>query len=253
MLKMFSGIVSSIAMYRQAQREEIPPPIRFVRKARKPSKFEINENWQEYSPPKATLSTLSTLSTSSTLSTLSTHRNHPLLPRHGKDGVVAPRSPSSGVDEEMDWFVRHWGRRQLREHYVQVDRSEHLLQGVEGEATELALDEVGAVLHDGLQLDVSVPALPPRDEVQHVGALRGLAVLPAGVAGEGDAQRGEEREIGGLVPHAQEPGEEVDLRCDSGDGQEAGGPHDEEGEYCLVGEVGVDVGCLKRCVSGLNQ
>jgi hypothetical protein len=92
---------------------------------------------------------------------------------------------------------------------------------------------------------VPVPALPPGDEVQHVRALGGLAVLPAGVAGEGNGERGEEGEVGGLVAHAEQPRKEVDLAGHGGDGQEAGGTHDEEGEYCLVGKVGVDVRSLK--------
>lgn len=44
----------------------------------------------------------------------------------------------------------------LREHDVKVRGLEQLLVGVEREAAELALYEVGAVLHDGFQLDVAV-------------------------------------------------------------------------------------------------
>ena len=44
-----------------------------------------------------------------------------------------------------------------------------------------------------------------------------------------------------VVPHSEEPGKEVDLAGHCGDGQQAGGPHDEEGEYCFVGEVRVNV------------
>ena len=101
-----------------------------------------------------------------------------------------------------------------------------------------------AVLHDGFKLDVPVTALPAGDEVEHMRALGRLPVLSALGAGEGDAQGGEHGEVGGLVPHSQQPGEEIDLACDGGDGQEAGGAHDEQGEYCLVGEGGVDVGGL---------
>lgn len=259
---MFSGIMSSVAMCREARKEEISPPIRFVRiggscEARKempnpsrfvrngrrfldPSETDINtnknDNWQEYAE--------ALLYGGETLSQNNTHRDHSLLPCHRQDGVVAPWSPSRGVDEEMDGLIRYWGRGQLGEHDVQVNGPEHLLQGIEGEPAQLALDEIGTVLHDSLKLDVPVPALPPRDEVQHVGALCSPPVLPAGVAGESDAQCGEEREVGGLVPHSEEPREEVDLTCDGGDCKKAGGPHDEEGEYCLVGEVGVDVGGL---------
>lgn len=265
---MFSGLMSTVAMCREQQRiarkeelqsptrfmnskEEAGPPVRFLRRPHSHSELSNPTNptnptnrtnptnptnptnaWQEYSA--ALLYKIKK----------STHRDHALLSRNREDGVVAPWPPSRWVDEEMDLLIRNWGRRRLSEHDVQIDGAEDLLQGVEGEPTQFALDEVGAVLHDRLQLDVPVPALPPGDEVEHVGALRCLAVLPAGVAGEGDAERGEEREICGLVPHPEQSSEEVDLACDGGDGQEAGGPHDEEGEYCLVGEVGVDVGCF---------
>lgn len=209
--------MSSVAMCREKQmcrepKTPMPAPVRFER--RKPK-----ESWKDYK--------------GETL----THRDHALLPRNREDGVVAPWSPRRGVDEEMDLLICDWGRGCLREHDIQVDRAEDLLEGVEGEPTQFALDEVGAVLHDRLQLDVPVPALPPRDEVQHVGTLCRPTVLPAGVAGESDGECGEEREVGGLVPHAEEAREEVDLGCDSGDGQQACRPHDEEGEYCLVGKI----------------
>ncbi len=166
-----------------------------------------------------------------------TYRDHALLSGHRQDGVVAPWTPGSGVNEEMDGLVRYWGRRQLREHDVQVNRSEDLLQGVECETTQFALDEVGAVLHDCFQLDVPFPALPARYEVKHVGALGGLAVLPAGVAGESNGECGKEGEVCSLVPHSEKTREEVDLAGNSGNGQEAGGPHNEEGEYCFVRKI----------------
>lgn len=171
-----------------------------------------------------------------------THRDQPLLPGHREHGVITPWTPGGGVDEEMDGLVRYWDRRRLREHDVQVHSAKDLLKGVESEPTQFAFDEVWAVLHDGLELEVPVPALPARDQVQHVRAFSCPPVLSAGGAGERDTECREEREVGGLVPHAQQPREEVDLTCDGGDCQQARGPHDEEGEYCLVGEVGVDVG-----------
>ena len=261
---MFSGIMSSVAMCREVRKEAMPNPIRFVRigASREGSKEAMpnpsryvkrfgasrrfldpsettnkNDNWQEYA--EALLYGGETLSENNP-----THRDHPLLPCDRQDGVVAPWSPSSRVNEEMDGLIRYWGRGGLGEHDVQVYRPEHLLQGIKGEPAQLALDEVGTVLHHSLQLDVPIPALPPRDEVKHVGAPSGLAVLSTGSTCESDGECGEERQVGGLVPHSEEPREEVDLTCDGGDCKKAGGPHDEEGEYCLVGEVGVDVGGL---------
>lgn len=216
---MFTGFMCSMAMCREINRRNglspMPPPVRFTR--RKPSRF---GEW------------------------LATNRDEPLLPGDRQDGVVAARAAGRRVDEEVDGLVRHRGGGRLRKHDIQVRGAEDLLEGVERKPAELALDEIWSVLHDGLELHVPVPALPARNEVEHVRALGGPPVLPAGVADERDGERGEERQVGGLVAHAQEPREEVDLAGDGGDGQKAGVADDEEGEYCLVGKVGVDVGRL---------
>ena len=172
------------------------------------------------------------------------HRDEPLLAAHREDGVVAARAARCGVDEEVDQLVDDRGRGRLGEHDVQVGAAEDLLEGVERQPTQFAFDEIWAILHDGLELDVPVAALPAGDEVEHVRAVGGAAVLPALGAGERDAERGEHGEVRDLVPHAEEAREEVDLARDGRDGQEAGGADDEQGEYCLVGEVGVDVGRL---------
>jgi len=154
------------------------------------------------------------------------YRNESFLPRDGEDGVVAAGSPSGRVDEDVDGLVDDGLRRPLREHDVQVHGPEDLLQRVEGQPAQLALNQIGPVLHDRLELHVPVPALPPRDEVQHVRALGGLALLPAGVAGQRHRERREEGEVGRLVAHSEEPREEVDLAGHGGDGQEACRPHD---------------------------
>ena len=92
------------------------------------------------------------------------HRNHPLLPRDAQYGVVALRSPRGGVDEDVDGLVHEHGGRLLGEHHFQVRRFKNLLTRVECEAGQLGLDEVRAVLHDGLELDVPVGRLPPVEE-----------------------------------------------------------------------------------------
>ena len=147
-----------------------------------------------------------------------THRDHPLLPRHGQDGIVASWSPGSGVDEKMNSLIGDGSRWQLSEHDVQIHRSKNLLQGVESQPTQFTFNEIGPVLHDSLQLQVPIPTLPPRYEVEHVGALHSLPSLPAGVAGKSDAQCGEDWEICSLVSHSEEPGEEIDLARHGRDG-----------------------------------
>ena len=173
-----------------------------------------------------------------------THRDKPLLPADREDSVIAAWPACGRIDEEVDGLVGYGRRRGLGEHDVQVDGPEDLLEGVERQPTQFAFDEIWPVLHNGLEFEVPITALPARDEVEHVGAVRRLPVFSALGAGEGDAEGGEHGEVGGLVAHAEEAREEVDLAGDGGDGQEARGPDDEEGEYCLVGEGGVNVGGL---------
>ena len=170
-----------------------------------------------------------------------THRDEALLPGDGENGVVAARAARGRVDEDVDHVVGDPGRWGLGKHDVHINRLEDLLQGVEGEPTQFAFDEIWPVLHNGLEFEVPITALPARDEVEHVGAVRRLPVFSALGAGEGDAEGGEHGEVGGLVAHAEEAREEVDLARDGGDGQEARGADDEEREYCFVGEGGVDV------------
>ena len=128
-----------------------------------------------------------------------THRYQALLPSDGEDGVVAEWAPGRGVDEQVDVVVDEVGRARLGEHDVQEVGLEDLLEGVEREAGELALDEVGPVLHDRFELDVPVRALPPGDEVKHVNAFRRLAFCFARGARELDAEEGEDWLVGNFV------------------------------------------------------
>ena len=162
-----------------------------------------------------------------------------------------------GVDEQVDVLVDGGRRARLAEHDVEVAGLEHLpppaaagvseplprtseafnaeharivledlLAGVECEATQFAFDEIWAVLHDSLELDVPVRALPavrtshpadhpidqaagetgiPGHQVEHVHALGGLAVGDARLARELHAEAGEEGRVGELVPHPEQP------------------------------------------------
>ena len=169
------------------------------------------------------------------------HREQPLLARHREHGVVAVRPTRGGVDEEVDVVVDGRYGRRLREHDVEVLPAEDLLQRVEGEAGQLALDEVGAVLHDGLELEVAVGALPAGDEVQHVDALGALADGLALGAGQLDAEEGEDGLMGDWVAHLHEPGVEVDLAEEGADAEEGGvADAEERGDGLLSDEDGSD-------------
>ena len=106
------------------------------------------------------------------------HRDDPLVPRHRQDGVVAGGPPGRRVDEKEDVLVDWLLEGGLAEHDVQFLGPKRLLAGVERQPAELALparqsaqpapppmvtdlDEVRPVLHDRLELDVPVRALPP--------------------------------------------------------------------------------------------
>ena len=218
-----------------------PDPIRFTRKPRKGRVvLEQNPLWQAEESGSQTLMPNQTIN----LNSPKPHRDEPLLPRNRKNGVVTSWPSCGRVNKHVDRLVDNGIRRPLRKHDVEVDGAEDLLQRVKCQPAELTFDEIWAILHDRLELQVPVAALPPGDKVQHVRALGGLAVLPAGGAGQGDGERREEGQVGGLVPHPQQSREEVDLGRHGRDGEQAGGAHDEEGEYCLVGKVGVDVGRL---------
>lgn len=74
------------------------------------------------------------------------HREEPLVPGHAEDGVVALGPARRGVDEGVDGLVQDGRGRGLVEHDLDVGGLEDLLVGVEGQAGQLALDEVGPVL-----------------------------------------------------------------------------------------------------------
>ena len=245
---MFSGLMASVDLCRQMDRNtryrvtvDTPPPIRFTRRPSARDASNQKEVDREAETLAAMLWQTGDVVEIKRTNEDTTHRDQSLLPADREDGVVTSWPPRGRIYKDMDRLVHDGRRRHLRKHDVQVDAPEDLLQRVEGEPAQFAFDEIWAILHDDLQLHVPVPALPSGDQVQHVGALGGLPVLPAGGAGEGDGEGGEEGKIGGLVAHPEEPGEEVDLAGHGGDRQEAGVAHDEEGEYCFVGEGRVDV------------
>jgi len=192
----------------------------------------------------------------------SPHRNQTLVPRHAQHGVVALRPPRGGVDEDVHRFVDEGGRGGLGEHDVEVHRLKHLLTRVECEPSELALDQVGPVLHDGLELHVPVGGLPPVDEgavsglneealsgsestngsdgdslwhkVEAVDALGPLSFLDALLAGELDLLAREEGQPRDLVAKLDEPRVEVDLVPQGGDGDDGGVLHEQERGYGLL-------------------
>jgi hypothetical protein len=118
-----------------------------------------------------------------------------------------------------------------------MGRLEDLLVGIERQTAQLALDEVGPVLHDGLELDVPVRALPPRHEVQHVHTPHCLALLDALLARQLDAERREQRQPCDLVPHPEQPRVEVYLRRQRRDRDEARVPYQQQGRHRFLPSV----------------
>jgi hypothetical protein len=89
------------------------------------------------------------------------YRYEPLLAGYRNDGVVAVGPPCGWVNENMDVVVEDRRGTRLSEHGVNVLGLEGLLKGVKGEPRKLGLDQIGPVLHDGLELNMAVCALPP--------------------------------------------------------------------------------------------
>ena len=156
-----------------------------------------------------------------------THGNQPLLPGDGHDGVIAPWPTRSRVDEDVDGIVGYPRGRRLGKHDIHVGGAEDLLEGIEGEPTQFAFDEIWPILHDGLELDVPISRLPTRNKVEHVGAVHRLPVFAALGAGQGDAEDTEKRKAGDLVAHAEQARVEVDFGRQGGDGYERGVADDE--------------------------
>ena len=192
------------------------------------------------------------------------YRYQSLLPCHGQDSIVGVGPPGSGVDKDMHVLVDDGRRDGLLEHELNVLGLENLLKRVEGKTRQLGLDKVRPVLHDGFQLDVPVCGLPsagtmpppsryqkkgpqrtnkhikgknrvsPGDQVKHVNAVSRAPLGLAGGACQLDGQESKQRLPGQPVPHLHQPGVEVDLTGERGDGQESGVAHDEEGGYCFL-------------------
>jgi hypothetical protein len=170
-----------------------------------------------------------------------THRDGAALADEGHHRVVAARPAGGRVDDEPDGLVLDEREQRGLEHVRDVAFSEDLLERVEREAGELGLDEVRAVLHHDVQLAVALLALPGRDEVEHVHALVGLAVLLALLAAELDGAGHEERAAGRRVLHLDEARVEVDLGRERRDRDEGRGPDAEDGRDGLVEEALVAV------------
>jgi hypothetical protein len=75
-----------------------------------------------------------------------TYREQALVPGDAEHGVVALGPARRGVDEGVDGLVQDRRGRGLVEHDLDVGGLEDLLVGVERQAGELALYQVGPVL-----------------------------------------------------------------------------------------------------------
>ena len=176
------------------------------------------------------------------------------------------RPPGGGVDYQVNIVIQQDGRALLGEHDVQMHRLEDLLQRVERQAGQLALDQIGPILHNRLELHVPVRALPPGaisggfrgltnikittikntpgHQMEHVHTLGRLPVRLACRTRQLDTQKSKHRLIRDLVLHLHQPRVEVDLARQRAYGQQRGVTHDQQRRHGLVEEPGVDVGRL---------
>ena len=97
-----------------------------------------------------------------------TYRDYAALAAEADQCVVGARAAGGRVDDDEHLLVFDKREGLGAEEVVDVRLAEDLLERVEGEARELGLDEVRAVLHHDLELAVALGALPLGDEVEHV-------------------------------------------------------------------------------------
>ena len=95
-----------------------------------------------------------------------------------------------------------------------------------------------------LEPAVPLPALPARDKVKQVNALRGLAVGLARLARQLDRQARKNRQPCALVALPHQRRVKVDLGSQRRDRQKTCRPDGHERCYCLVEEARVHVRCL---------
>jgi hypothetical protein len=87
----------------------------------------------------------------------------------------------------------------------------YLLQRIKGEPRQFRLDEIWAVLHDGLETDVLLLRLPRGHQMEHVLAVHLLPLVLARLARKFDTEgRKHGFESGGIL-HFDEASVEVDL------------------------------------------
>ena len=144
----------------------------------------------------------------------------------------------------MDALVQDGCGALLGEHGVEEGGLEDLLEGVEGEAGELALDEVWAVLHDRLEFYVAICALPTRNQVEHVHTIRCFPLTLAGGTSEFHREDGEEGGPCGLVAHLDKSAIEVHFRSERADGKESSVAYDQQRCYSLVKKPRDDLSSL---------
>ena len=135
-----------------------------------------------------------------------THRDTALVAHNGDDRVVTAWATCRGVNDDEDGLVQNdrQARRVEGQRYVHL--AEHLLQTVEGQASKLALNQVGPVLHNDFEFAMPLGGLPRRHQMQHVHARLRLAGILARLARQLDGAGHKQRPVSGRVNHFDESG-----------------------------------------------
>ena len=167
------------------------------------------------------------------------------MAEEGYERKVALRAARRRVDDHEERLApRERIGRLGRHERVDVGGTEALLQRVEGEPSQLRLDEVRAIRHHGLESLVARAALPLRHEVQHVLALAGEARLAARAADQRHLQLREHGQPRDGVLDLEEARVEVELGREGGDADEGGHADEQQRRDGFIKEVLVHVGGL---------
>ena len=99
--------------------------------------------------------------------TADTHHNDPLMPRHAKDSIVAGRSACCRIDEQKNVAVNGRKGSDHIEHEIQMRSSKKLLSRIKTQPSQLALNQVGSILHHIPQSRMTCSRLPPARSTPH--------------------------------------------------------------------------------------
>ena len=96
-----------------------------------------------------------------------THHNDPLVPRHTQNSIVAARTSSTRIAYDKDLRIYRGEGSDHIEHPVKMSGTKKLLSRIKTQPSQLALNQVGSILHHIPQSRMTCSRLPPARSTPH--------------------------------------------------------------------------------------